>query len=244
MDIYLILFVCGAIAFTISTVGGGGGALMLLPIVKYLLGATQTAPVVQLANFIGRPVRLFLFWKHIDWRVVTYYLPAALIGGGLGAYFFTRISSHYIELILGIFLVSTIVQYRFGKKKQSFPIHLTYFAPLGFTTAFISSIVGGLGPVLNPFYLNYGLEKEDMIATKTANSFFVGIVQIGTYSVFGALQGKMWMYGLILGGGIAMGNYLGKLVLSRISTLNFRRIVIAVMVITGLQMIWSVLASS
>ena len=37
------------------------------------------------------------------------------------------------------------------------------FVPLGFITAFISTLVGGLGPVLNPFYMNTGL-AEDLVA--------------------------------------------------------------------------------
>ena len=238
MDItYLLLFFTGALAFIVSTVGGGGGALLLLPTTSFLIGSGSVAPVVQLATFIGRPVRLVLFWKEIDWKVVKYYLPSALIGGFLGAYLFTQLQIKWIQLVLGIFLVSTVFQFRFGKKKRSFPMLGWYFAPLGFVFAFLSSLIGGGGPVLNPFYLNYGLEKEAMIATKTANSFFVAIVQIGTYSFYGALEGTLWLYGLWMGLGTALGNWLGKWALSKMSAQNFRQAVIFVMVVSGILMI-------
>ena len=80
------------------------------------------------------------------------------------------------------------------------------FVPLGFITAFISTLVGGLGPVLNPFYMNTGLQKEDLIATKTANSFFVGLAQIGSYTFFGVLTANLWIYGFALGLGAVVGN--------------------------------------
>ena len=229
----LALFAAGLVAFIISTISGGGGALLLLPITESLIGASATAPVVQLANFIGRPVRLVLFWRDIDWRVVRYYLPAALIGGLLGTYLFSRMDSTWIRLLLGLFLISTVFQYRFGKKEQSFPMRVEVFGVLGFGVALLSSLIGGLGPVLNPFYLNYGLDKEPMIATKTANSFFVGIVQLGGYTFFGALTGKLWLYGLAMGLGAALGNYVGKRLLGRMSSRRFRQFVIALMVISG-----------
>ncbi|WP_227672310.1 hypothetical protein [Psychrobacter urativorans] len=84
--------------------------------------------------------------------------------------------------MVGAFLVSTIFQYKFGKVNKTFDMPKVGFIPLGFIIAFMSTLVGGLGPILNPFYMNAGLEKENLIATKTANSFFVGIVQIGSYA--------------------------------------------------------------
>ncbi|WP_197677846.1 hypothetical protein [Christiangramia echinicola] len=56
-----ILFIAGIIAFLISTISGGGGALILEPFLNFLIGTTKTAPVVNLGTFIGRPARLILF---------------------------------------------------------------------------------------------------------------------------------------------------------------------------------------
>lgn len=57
-------------------------------------------------------------------------------------------------------------QFRFGKKKKSFNVQLWHFAPIGLLVSVLGTIIGALGPVLNPFYLNYALEKEELIATK------------------------------------------------------------------------------
>lgn len=238
---WLWIFLSGVVAFVVSTIGGGGGALLLLPAISALLGSQATAPVVQLANFIGRPVRLVLFWTDIDWQVVRFYLPAALLGGFLGAWLFSRLQLQWVQIILGLFLISTLFQYRFGKKKRTFQMQMTGWIPLGFGVAFLSSLTGGLGPVLNPFYLNYGLKKEPMIATKTANSFFVGIVQVGTYSFFGSLAGELWLYGIVLGLGAAVGNYIGKRLLRQMSPLQFRQAVLIIMVISGVWLLWKAL---
>lgn len=235
--IVLLLFVAGALAFIISTISGGGGALLLVPVLKWFIGASNTAPVLNLGNFIGRPARLIIFWKHIQWRVCLYYVPSALAGAVLAAYFFKNIEIKWLELIIALFLISTVFQYNFGKKERSFKMRWTYFIPLGFLVSVLSTLVGALGPVLNPFYLNAGIDKEELIATKTANSFFMGIAQIGSYTFFGLLHGKYWIYGIALGLGATLGNILGKYLLAGMSSMLFRRLLIILMMISGIVMI-------
>lgn len=235
--IYMVLFLLGVISYIISTLAGGGGSLLLVPIMNFLIGGRATAPVVNLGGLIGRPARLFLFWKDIYWKVTWYYVPAAIAGAVLSAWLFSSIKLGWLQIIIGLFLISTVFQYRFGKKERSFRMKLYWFAPLGFAVAFFSTMIGAVGPVLNPFYLNYGLSKERMIATKTASSFFVGLVQISSYTVLGSLQGDLWLYGIVLGAGASLGNWIGKFLLQKISNPTFRKFVIAVMVISGCIML-------
>lgn len=237
--VYFLLALAGIIAFTISTIAGGGGALLLLPIVGFLLGAQVGAPLVSIGAMVGRPVRLALFWKDIDWNVVKYYLPTALLGALLGSWIFSQLQAEWLQIILGLFLISTFFQFRFGKKQQSFKMKLVYFIPLGFAVSFISGLTGATGPVLTPFYINYGLLKEKMIGTKTANSFFADIVKIGGYGVFGALSGNLWLYGLALGLGVTIGNVFGKRLLKNMKNETFLKWVILLMVISGGVMIFN-----
>lgn len=231
------LFLAGMIAFIISTISGGGGALLLIPVTAWMLGASAAPPVINLGTFISRPARLYLFWQDIDWSLIKYYAPSAIVGAWLSALLFSRLNAEWIQLLVGVFLVSTVFQYRFGKVSKAFAMPKTGFIPLGFVTAFISTLVGGLGPILNPFYMNTGLQKEDLIATKTANSFFVGIAQIGSYAFFGILTAQLWIYGLALGLGAVIGNIIGKRFLAGMSVRQFRVMVILLMVISGLVMI-------
>lgn len=238
--LYLVLlFVAGIAAFIISTISGGGGALILIPFLNFLLGSSKTAPVLNLGTFIGRPARLILFWKYINWSVFWYYVPPALLGAWVAGWFFTQINASWLQILIGIFLISTIFQYRFGKKERSFPVKLWYFIPLGFLVSFLGTIIGALGPILNPFYLNLGLDKEELIATKTVNSFFLGISQIGSYTFFGLLYAELWIYGVGLGLGAVVGNIIGKKFLSKMKNTTFRKLLITLMVISGFLLIYN-----
>lgn len=232
-----VLFVAGAGAFLFSTVAGGGGALVLVPLLNGVLGPTHAAPVLNLGSFLGRPSRLILFWKEINWRIVLHYAPAAIIGAYLGAWLFGALRVAWLQIFVGIFLISTVWQYRFGKRARSFAVKRWYFTPLGLVVSVLGTLIGALGPVLNPFYLNLGVSKEEMIATKTANSFVMGLSQLGSYTFFGLLTGQYWIYGLVLGLGATIGNILGKRYLKKMSDVSFRRWVIGLMVVSGLILI-------
>ncbi len=239
----VIVFLAGIGAFTISTISGGGGLLMLIPFFNFIVGASKTAPIVNLGGLISRPSRIIIFRKHIVWKVFWYYVPSAMLGAVIASWGFSEVKIVWIQIIISLFLISTFFQYKFGKKERSFTVKLWYFIPLGFIISIIGTFTGGMGPVLNPFYLNAGITKESLIATKSVNSFFLGIAQIGSYTFFGILTKELWIYGIILGFGATIGNILGKQVLKKMTAKQFRKWVIAIMVISGLVLLYKSLLS-
>tara|TARA_Y100000815_G_scaffold273801_2_gene306053 strand:- start:174 stop:947 length:774 start_codon:yes stop_codon:yes gene_type:complete len=238
IGIAILLFILGIAAFILSTISGGGGSLVLVPVLNWLIGVNSTALVLNLGTFIGRPSRLIIFWKHINWKVCLYYAPAAIAGAWLGAWFFSNFKIEWLQILIGFFLISTFWQYKFGKKEKSFKMRLWYFIPLGLLVSVLGTIIGALGPVLNPFYLNLGLDKEELIATKTANSFLMGLSQIGSYTFFGLLHVELWIYGIVLGLGATLGNIIGKNFLFNMKSSTFRKFVITLMVISGILLIY------
>ncbi|HET7275871.1 MAG TPA: sulfite exporter TauE/SafE family protein [Longimicrobiaceae bacterium] len=232
------LALAGFVAWTVSTLAGGGGALLLVPAVSYLIGTRAVAPVVTLTAMLGSPARIYLFWEHIDWKIVRWYLPGAVVGALAGAWIFSTTQAEWLQIIVGLFLISTVWQYRFGKREQSFEVRLWYFLPAGLTVSFFSGLIGATGPVLNPLYLNYGAIKEEMIATKSVSSFVMHLIKIGTYTALGALSGSYLLFGLAAGLAAVAANWVGKRWLKKLTEERFRQLVIAVMVVSGISMLW------
>ncbi|MEQ9302568.1 MAG: sulfite exporter TauE/SafE family protein [Marinoscillum sp.] len=231
--IWILLFVSGALAFSISSLTAGGGALILVPILNLLIGTPATAPVLNTGNLFGRPVRLVLFWSHIRWKAVLWYAPFALLGAISAGYFFVITNLSGLQIIVGLFLISTVFQFQWGKKERSFPMSYPLLAPLGLIISMIGTLIGAGGPLLNPFYLNLGITKEELIATKTANSFIMGVAQIGSYTYFGLMNLDQWIYAVALGLGIGLGNFFGKKMLQKLSLKSFRQWTIGFMVVSG-----------
>jgi uncharacterized protein len=124
------------------------------------------------------------------------------------------------------------------KVKPKFQLKAWYIMPAGFLKAYVSGLVGTTGPVLNPFYLRYGLVKEKMLATKATHMTIIHLVKIVTYGLLAAMSKEQIIAGLAIGLSAIPANLVGKYILSRMSPHQFRQVVLAFMAIGGTWMLW------
>jgi uncharacterized membrane protein YfcA len=236
--ITLALFAAGFVAWAISTVAAGGGSMLLVAATSGLLGGHAVAPVVTVASLMAGPARMALFWKHIDWRLVAWYLPGAVAGASLGGWIFTRLSSELVQLAIALFLLSTAWQFRLGQRSRSFPMRLHWFPAVSFASGMTSAIVGASGVLTNPFYLNYGMLKEPMVATRAVNSLVIQLTKIATYATLGVMSTDHALHGAAAGAGAVLATWLTRPWLHRLSALRFRQLAVAVMVVSGVLLLW------
>ncbi|ELS33049.1 sulfite exporter TauE/SafE family protein [Pseudanabaena catenata USMAC16] len=122
--------------------------------------------------------------------------------------------------------------------KPKFKLAAWHIMPAGFLKAYVSGLVGTTGPVLNPFYLRYGLLKEQMIATKAAHMTIIHVFKLITYGLLAALSQEQAIAGLAIGLAAIPANLVGKYILSRMSSQQFRQIVLVFMAVGGIWMLW------
>ncbi|HKK16963.1 MAG TPA: sulfite exporter TauE/SafE family protein [Gammaproteobacteria bacterium] len=235
--IYLLLMTAGCIAWIISTIAAGGAATLLIPVIGLLLGPQLVAPVISVASIMANPSRVLFFHDHIDWVLVRWLVPGSVLGAILGAWLFTQLQIEWLEIVLGLFLVSYVLQYRFSKKRLGLVIKPAWFFPIGILVSFLSGLTGATGPILNPFLLSYGLQKQQLVGTKAVNSFIMQITKLSTYTIFGALTLQIGIYGIALGLGAIIGVYLTHLHLLRINTEQFTLYVHLLMFVSGCLML-------
>jgi len=235
----LSLFLAGFVTWMISTISAGGGSVLMVASASTLLAGHAVAPVVTVTSAIANPTRIILFWRHTDWRVVAWYVPGAIAGAAIGGWMFTQVSANFLQLCVGLFLVSTAWQYRLGRRERSFSVSLPWFVPVSIAVGATSAIVGASGLFGNPFYLNYGLIKERMIATRAINSTVVQITKIGAYTTFGVMQWELVRHGLVAGAGAALAIWATRPVLKHLDPRRFRQIAVFVMLASGLLILWN-----
>ena len=78
-------------------------------------------------------------------------------------------------------------------------MRLPWFVPVSFVSGLTSAIVGAGGLLANPFYLDYGLTKERMLATRAVNSLVIQLVKIAAYLAFGVLNWDLVRHGALRG---------------------------------------------
>jgi uncharacterized membrane protein YfcA len=236
--IFVLLFVFGSLAWFFSTVAAGGAATLLIPIITFILGAQMVAPIISVAALIANPSRAFIFRHHVDWQVIRYLLTGSVIGAVIGAWLLTRMDIQIIQIVLGLFLISYVLQDKFSKSKLGLKMKLSWFFPLGFSVSFLSGLIGATGPVHNPFMLSYGLEKEQLVATKAINSFVMQLTKLLSYGAFGVLSMQIAAYGLALGAGAILGVFMARKHLENIDVAQFRQYTLFLMFFCGVVMLF------
>lgn len=229
-------------AWFFSMLAAGGSPLVLIPLLTLLLGPAAVAPTITVGMLVGNAQRSLFFWPRIDWRVTAWYLPGCFVGAILGAYALTQIQAQWLQPLIGIALLAMVLNYWLRRSlnlaNRQWTVKAWYFLPVAFLNAVGSALIGSTGPVMNPLYLAYGLEKEALIATKSANKVFLHVVKLMSYGLWGMLGADHMGYGLVIGVAAVPANYLGKWVLERMTQDQFQQIVFAFVALSGAMMLW------
>ncbi|MFZ4543899.1 MAG: sulfite exporter TauE/SafE family protein [Saprospiraceae bacterium] len=235
----IIIFIASFLAFSISAICGGGAGLMLLPILGRMLPIVQVPAALSIGTFTSSASRLVIFRKSVCWHIVKYFVPTALPAVWLGAWLLKYLNPLYLELAMGLFLISNLT-FLFKKPAEinsnEKPTKLT-LSLIGFSAGFLSGLTGAVGLLFNRFYLSYGLSKEEIVATRAANEIILHLVKIVLYSLFGLITMKAVSIGIIVSVSAILSSWLMKWVLPKLSEIIFKKIGYFAMVITGFLML-------
>lgn len=237
----IVFLTLGSFAsWLISTIAGGGTPMIMIPLISAFLGSAAVPPVLTTVMLCGHPQRLWLYWKDIDWCIIWWYLPGAIMGAILGAIAYTRVEVEWLPVLLAVFLIISTFSYspKEDVTEKAFPVYPWYFLPSGFIFAFLSGLIGSAGSLLNPLYVNYGLVKEDLIGTKSAHLLVVHVVKIITYTIYGVFNHTILVYGLLMGLAAFPGNWLGQKILTQISEHNFQKLLVGFVFLTSFLIFW------
>lgn len=212
---------------------------MLIPVLGQLLPVSQVPAALSIGTFSSSASRLIVFRKNICWSIVIYFVPAALPAVWLGAVLLKYVNPVYLEIAIGVFLVSNLV-FLFRKQeianKQERPAVVKLIA-IGFSAGFLSGLTGAVGLLFNRFYLRYGLTKEEIIATRAANEIVLHLFKIVLYGLFGLIGSKVILIGLIVAVSAILSSVSMKWILPRLSDVSFRKIGYGAMVLSGIMML-------
>lgn len=234
----ILLSIASAVGWFISSLAGGGSSLILIPMISLFLGTSALPPVITIGGIFGNTERVYTYRQHIDWQILRWDIPGAVVGACLGAFTFTRLQVDWLTILVAVFLLLSACSYVFKGEAKSFTVKTWYFLPASFVYAFLSGVIGSMGPLLVPFYLNYGLQKESLLATQSATRVLIHGVKLIAYAAFGALTLPYVGYGVLIGLAAFPGNWLAHIVLERMSEQRFRQLVTSFVVVSGVLLLW------
>jgi hypothetical protein len=107
---------------------------------------------------------------------------------------------------------------------------------IGAAAGFLSGLTGAVGLVFNRFYLQYGLSKDQVIATRAANEIILHLIKLALYGLFGLLTPKVMVAGAAIAVASLLATWLSRHVLPYLSESLFKRIGYVAMVLSGVFM--------
>jgi uncharacterized membrane protein YfcA len=238
--LYSLLFLAAFLAFSLSAFCGGGAGLLLIPILGYSLPVNQVPAALTLGTATSSISRIWMFFNAIRWDMAKLFLPTAILGVILGAQMLSYLEPMYIELCIGIFLVSNL-PWLLKKQEQKhtvlLPISPWQLRSVGFLAGFISGLTGAVGVLFNRFYFRYGLDNQEIVATRAANEVVLHLIKLYLYASLGLFQQKTIGIGLIVALAAVLSTSVMKFVLPRVSKGLFMRAGYSAMVISGVLML-------
>jgi uncharacterized membrane protein YfcA len=224
------------VAGTISGVTGFGGAVILLPVLVWAIGARDAVPVLTVAQVWGNLSRVVFNRGQLDRRVAGRFCVGAIPAAMVGSLAFAAVPVSVLTRLLGLFLLACVTyrRYRPGPPAR-FP--LAGMLPLGAVFGFLSAVLGSVGPVVAPFFLAYGLVGGAYVGTEALTALAMHLTKTAAYGRLSLLDGGALALGTALGVLLAAGSYIGKHLLDRLSPVRFARVIEIVLVVAGLQLL-------
>lgn len=238
MTFNIIILMIGTIAaFWVSAICGGGASLIIIPILNLLIPSSVVPFSLTIGTFTSSVSRIAVFKKHIRWKIFWWFAPFSIPAVLLGAWLIKYINPNYLQLIVAFFLLLNLPELFKSKKSiiQSQNAMPQYnLAIIGIFAGFISGITGAIGLLFNRFYLRFGLNKEEIIATRAANEVFLHFIKLLIYISLGLYSKPALWLGIAIAVASIISSYTVKYILPYLSEFLFKKIGYAAMVVSGM----------
>jgi len=235
---YLIVLSVGWMAGVLSGVIGTGSSMLLMPVLVLIYGPQQAVPIMAIAAIMGNLGKVLSWWREIDWKASIAYGATAAPGAILGVHTLLALPPHAVELALGLFFIAMVPTRRW-LARRAMRLSLFQLALIGAPVGFLTGIVVSTGPITVPVFMNYGLVKGAFLATEATGSLIVYGAKVAAFQRFGALPAQVVAQGLITGAAIMAGTFCARGIVARMSANTFRFIVDALMVSSGVSLLWA-----
>jgi uncharacterized protein len=235
---YTFVLAVGLVAGCLGGIIGTGSSLILLPVLVYSFGPKQAVPIMAVAALMANLARVAAWWSRVDWRAVAAYAIPGAPAAALGARTLLQLSPAVIDIALGLFFIAMIPLRRWHAK-TGYRLNLWQVAAAGAVIGFLTGLVLSTGPLSVPVFTSYGLTGGAFLATEAASSLALFVSKVATFRQLGALPQSTLLQGGVVGASLMAGTYVGKAIVARIGPHAFQQVLDAVMLVSGLSLLWA-----
>lgn len=229
---YIFTVALFLLAEVLGTISGFGSSAFFVATAQFLLGFQTVLAFTAIQHVFGNFAKIWLFRRDLNWKVALQIGVPSLLATAVGAEMSKVTDGRLPSLFLGVFLVAFPALLLWKPHLRLRQNRLNTLAG-GSTAGLMAGLVGTGGAFRGLVLASFDLPKNMFVATSALIDTGVDILRSIVYLRAGYLQASDFWFVPVLLGVAALGSWLGKIVLDRISQDKFRVMVLVLLMATG-----------
>lgn len=234
---WVALLLGGWLAATISGAAGFGGALLLLPLLTFIVGAKAAIPILTLAQLLGNVSRAGFGFRDIHWRPALRFSAGAIPASVLGARLFVSLPSSQILRLVGAFLILVVILRHTGLGKRTFPSR--WLPAAGAVVGFLSAVVGSAGPLGAAVFFSLHLPPVAYVASEAVTASLMHATKSLVYGRYAAISGTDALMGLTIGASMVIGSWTGRRIIRRMPERWFGTMIEIMLIVAAISLVFA-----
>jgi uncharacterized membrane protein YfcA len=238
---HVALLLAGALAGGIvNGLTGFGTALTAIGIWIYAIPPTVAASLAIICSVVSQTQTLHLIWRAIDWRRVLFFVMPGMLGVPIGTLLLPHIDPKLFKLVIGCFLV-VYPAYVLIRKRQIKSAWGGTVADgiIGFGGGILGGLTG-LSGVLPIVWTDVrGWSKEQRRSIVQFYNMAILSLALVSHAFSGLLTWQVVVSAAIALPGTIAGAWFGAFLYRRLADHGYQRVVMALLLISGLGLIWT-----
>lgn len=232
---HLVYFVLLAlVAEILGTIGGFGSSLFFIPIATMFLDIQSVLGITALFHLSSNITKIAVFRKGVDKKLIVNIGVPAVLFVIIGAYLSKFLDTKIIENALAVFLIATSLVFLTFKNLAIKP---TLFNSItgGVFSGLIAGMIGTGGAIRGITLAAFSLQTEVFIATSAVIDLGIDASRSVVYAFNGFIhKDDLYLIPILLVVSI-LGTLIGQQILKKISTEQFKSIVLLLILFTGIM---------
>lgn len=218
---YLMLITATLATGLVSGILSMAGGMILMSIFSLLLSIPAAMVLHGVTQTVSNGSRVWLYRQHICWSILLPYSIGALAILGLFSWV-----SFVPDIAMVFLLIGGLPFFSIGlPAKMNLDVSRPGIAlACGLLVTGIQMLAGASGPVLDMFYVNSTLSRQQILGTKAITQALGHLIKYGYYALVLklGLALPMEVYACVVVAAV-MGNWLASHVVMRINDAKFKR---------------------
>lgn len=245
--VFYALAVPAVVLLGLSNGGFSGVGAVSMPLLALIISPVQAAaillPILILQDLVG----VWAFRKVWDRRIILITLPAATLGILLGYLLAAQVSVNVVLGLLGALSILFALQRFWVERRGAITApggaNPIVGAASGVASGFTSQIAHAGGPPFSMWVLPQGLSPAALAGTTAVFFAAVNWIKVPAYIALGQFTPANLMTAAALAPVAILSTMAGVWLVRRVPAEPFYRLVYALMILTGAQLVWRAFAA-